>query len=103
MQYNPEVIEKMQCFCGCKGMGHKSLKNCYISDDGVFSSHASNCDVCVGEVTQTKQMYESGMYISEICKLIDQEYSNKYESGNSGVPITEDFNINLKEITGSPP
>ncbi|HUW68323.1 MAG TPA: hypothetical protein VMW20_09845 [Candidatus Nanoarchaeia archaeon] len=48
-------------------------------------------------------MYESGMYISEICKLIDQEYSNKYESGNCGVPITEYFNINLKEITGSPP
>ena len=84
-------------------MGHKSLKNCYISDDGVFSSHAFNCDICVGEVTQTKQMYESGMYISEICKLIDQEYSNKYESGNCGVPITEDFNINLKEITGNPP
>jgi len=98
---NPEVIEKMQCFCGCEGMGHKSLKNCYISDDGVYSSHASNCDVCVGEVIKTKQLYESGLYISEIRKLIDEEYGRKYGGGNGGVPITEDFNINLKAITGS--
>jgi len=97
---NPEVIEKIPCYCGCEGIGHTSLLSCYISNDGVYSSHASNCDICVGEVIQIKQLYESGMYISEIKEIIDKEYS-KYGEGNGGIPITEDFNINLKNIVAS--
>ncbi|HUV83533.1 MAG TPA: PCYCGC motif-containing (lipo)protein [archaeon] len=97
---NPEVIEKIPCYCGCEGLGHTSLLNCYISNDGVYSSHASNCDICVGEVIRIKELYESGMYISDIKEIIDKEYS-QYGEGNGGVPITEDFNINLKDIVAS--
>ena len=97
---NPEVIEKIPCYCGCEEIGHTSLLSCYISDDGVYSSHASNCDICVGEVIRIKELYESGMYISDIKEIIDKEYS-QYGEGNGGVPITEDFNINLKDIVAS--
>jgi hypothetical protein len=97
---NPEVIEKIPCYCGCEGIDHTSLLSCYISNDGVYSSHASNCDICVGEVMRIKNLYESGMYISEIKEIIDKEYS-QYGEGNGGLPITEDFNINLKDIVAS--
>lgn len=100
---NPVVVEKIPCYCGCGGMGHESLKNCFISDDGIYSSHASNCDICVGEVIKIKNMFESGMYISDIREAIDREYS-RYGPDNGGVPITEDFNIDLlKSISSAPP
>ncbi|MBW6517357.1 MAG: PCYCGC domain-containing protein [ANME-2 cluster archaeon] len=99
---NPEVVEKIPCYCGCGGMGHKSLKNCFISDEGVYSSHASNCDICVGEVIRIKNLFDSGMYISEIKDVIDGEYS-RYGPNNGGVPISQDFNINTISAISSAP
>ena len=99
---NPEVVEKIPCYCGCGGMGHKSLKNCFISDAGVYSSHASNCDICVGEVIRIKNLFDSGMYISEIKRIIDDEYRS-YGPDNGGVPITQDFNINTLNAISSAP
>lgn len=99
---NPEVVEKIPCYCGCGGMGHKSLKNCFISDEGVYSSHASNCDICVGEVIRIKNLFDSGMYISEIKEVIDGEY-RRYGPNNGGVPITQDFNINTVRAISSAP
>lgn len=99
---NPQVVEKIPCYCGCGGIGHKSLKNCFISDDGVYSSHGSNCDICVGEVIRIKNLFENGMYISEIKRVIDDEYSS-YGPDNGGVPITRDFNINTLGAISSAP
>ncbi|MCL7475462.1 MAG: PCYCGC domain-containing protein [ANME-2 cluster archaeon] len=99
---NSVVVEKIPCYCGCGGMGHKSLKNCFISDDGAYSSHASNCDICVGEVIRIKNLFDSGMYISEIKRIIDDEY-RRYGPDNGGVPITQDFNINTLNAISSVP
>src|SRR3989337_924895 len=53
---HPEVLEQMACFCGCgqhgsetcDGRPHRFLRDCYINDKGVYDSHASTCDVCIG-------------------------------------------------------
>ncbi|MCL7412755.1 MAG: PCYCGC domain-containing protein [ANME-2 cluster archaeon] len=104
---NPEIIDQVPCYCGCGGMGHMSLKNCYIWDDGEYDNHASQCDICVGEVIKVKKMYEDGLSLEEIRAKIDVEYrkygpAGGYREGSSivtapvvdlsGLSLTEDFN-----------
>ncbi len=42
---NPDVLEKIPCYCGCGAMGHENNYDCYIAEitaDGkvVFDDHA---------------------------------------------------------------
>ena len=104
---NPQIIDQVPCYCGCGGMGHMSLKNCFISDTGEYSNHASQCDICVGEVIKAKKMYEDGLSLEEIRAKIDVDYrkygpAGGYRDGSSmvtapaadlsGLSLTEEFN-----------
>lgn len=42
---NPEVLQKIPCYCGCGGVGHTSNYDCYVREtqpEGtvIFDSHA---------------------------------------------------------------
>ncbi len=42
---NPEVLSEIPCYCGCGGMGHTSILDCYVKEvrtDGsvVYDDHA---------------------------------------------------------------
>ena len=71
---NPQIIDQVPCYCGCGGLGHESLLNCFMTDDGEYDNHASQCDICVGEVIKIKKMYEDGSSLEEIRASIDKEY-----------------------------
>ncbi len=59
---HPEVLEQIPCYCGCGGhSGHRFLRDCFIHDDGTYDSHASSCDVCVGEALMAQQYLPSGI------------------------------------------
>lgn len=103
---NPQIIDQVPCYCGCGGLGHMSLKNCFMTDAGEYDNHASQCDICVGEVIKIKKMYEDGSSLEEIRAKIDKEYSRYadptgYREGAqitqapavdlSGLSLTEDF------------
>lgn len=106
---NPQIIDQVPCYCGCGGIGHESLLNCYITDDGEYSNHASQCDICVGEVIKIKKMSEDGLSIDEIRANIDSDYRkygapSGYRDGSltittssapsvdmSGLSLTEEF------------
>jgi hypothetical protein len=32
---NPELLEKMPCYCGCFGQGHKSNYDCFVDNHGL--------------------------------------------------------------------
>ncbi|MFQ6062596.1 MAG: PCYCGC motif-containing (lipo)protein [Methanosarcinales archaeon] len=72
---NQKIIENIPCYCGCGGMGHKSLKNCFLKDNGTYEEHASYCDICVGEALMVKRLQEQGTPIKDIRAIIDEEYS----------------------------
>lgn len=66
---HPEVLEQMACFCGCgqhgsetsDGRPHRFLRDCYINDKGVYDSHASTCDVCIGIAIRSQSNFPSGL------------------------------------------
>lgn len=53
---HPEILEQIPCYCGCgehgseasEGKPHKFVRDCFITDKGVYDNHASFCDVCIG-------------------------------------------------------
>ncbi|MBW6471121.1 MAG: PCYCGC domain-containing protein [Methanosarcinaceae archaeon] len=90
---NPQIIDQVPCYCGCGGLGHESLLNCFMTDDGEYDNHASQCDICVGEVIKIKKMYENGLSIDVIRANIDKDYRKYadptgYRDGSSVTPAS---------------
>ncbi|NOZ58133.1 MAG: hypothetical protein GXO66_00920 [Euryarchaeota archaeon] len=81
----PEIGRAVPCYCGCKDVrseqfptGHKSLYNCFLSDDGRFTSHGANCFICVDEMLESYEMYRRGYSLQEIRATIDAKYAGRY-------------------------
>jgi len=70
-----DILAKVPCYCSCGAIGHDSLKECFISEDGEFADHASYCDICVSEALDVDQWYKEGLSIEEIRTRIDEKYS----------------------------
>jgi Protein of unknown function with PCYCGC motif len=69
---HPEVLEQIPCYCGCGehgsiasgGKPHKSVRDCFISDNGNYDDHASFCDVCVGIAMKAQSYFPNGIPIT---------------------------------------
>jgi len=68
---HPEVLEQIPCYCGCGqhgsvasgGKPHKSVRDCFISDNGTYDNHASFCDTCVGIAMKAQSYFPNGIPI----------------------------------------
>ncbi len=68
---HPEVLEQIPCYCGCGehgsiasgGKPHKSVRDCFISDNGTYDDHASYCDTCVGIAMKAQNYFPDGIPI----------------------------------------
>jgi hypothetical protein len=59
---HPEVLEQIPCYCGCGDHAdHRSVRDCYIRDDGTYDEHASFCDVCVGIAITAQDFLPDGI------------------------------------------
>ncbi len=83
----PDALEKIPCYCSCRAIGHKSLRDCFIKDSGVFADHASYCDLCVEEALDVYSMQKDGLSLGEIRSRIDEKYS-RYGEPTDTPPIT---------------
>lgn len=90
----PEIGRAVPCYCGCKDVrsqqfptGHRSLYNCFLSDDGRFTSHGANCFICVDEMLESYEMYRQGYSLQEIRAAIDGKYAGKYADPTPTPPV----------------
>ncbi|MCX9085458.1 MAG: hypothetical protein OIN87_11755 [Candidatus Methanoperedens sp.] len=68
---HPEVLEQIPCYCGCgqhgskasEGQPHRSVRDCFISDNGNYDDHASYCDTCVGIAMKAQSYFPDGVLI----------------------------------------
>jgi hypothetical protein len=85
---NPDVIQRIPCYCGCGDIGHASNYACYVSDaasDGTitFDQHALGCSICVDITQDVMRLTSEGKTVPEIKSYVDATYS-KY--GRSNMP-----------------
>ncbi len=78
----PDVLEHMACYCGCKSVGHKSNKSCFINrvnEDGsiVLDEHGTMCHICLDVALTTKHLMAEGKSLREIRKILDERYAGK--------------------------
>ncbi|MDP2663738.1 MAG: PCYCGC motif-containing (lipo)protein [Dehalococcoidia bacterium] len=75
---NQALISQIPCYCGCAdlpgGQAHKSLKNCYLKDNGDFDDHASACDLCNKIALDVKAWQGQGIAVKDIRTRIDDKY-----------------------------
>lgn len=89
---NQELISQIPCYCGCArlsgGQNHKSLKNCYLKDDGSFDAHASSCDICNKIALDVKAWQKEGFAVKDIRARVDDKYRD-YGDPTDTPPVTE--------------
>ena len=83
---NPDVLQKIPCFCGCGKIGHKSNYSCYVQgvdDKGsiTFDNHAMGCSLCVDISQDTMRLMQQGKSPQEIRAYVDATYT-KYGPSN---------------------
>lgn len=74
-----DLLRQLPCYCACAALGHTHLRDCFISDAGVFDSHAAGCELCVDEALDARRLAAQGRSAKEIRAFIDATY------GKSGV------------------
>ena len=85
---NPDIMQKIPCFCGCGRLGHKSNYSCYVQSIDAqgkitFDDHALGCSLCVDITQDTMRLMKQGKTTQEIRTYVDATYT-KY--GPSNIP-----------------
>lgn len=84
---NPEFLDYIPCYCNCYRLGHKNIKNCFVSEfksNGtvVFDHHGVDCAICYHTVLDSKKLFQQGKSVQTIRDSIDNKYS-RYGMGTS--------------------
>ena len=77
---NPEVLQKLPCYCGCGAMGHTSNYACYVANVDAkgsveFDNHALGCSICVDITQDAMRLLKQGKTVQAIRAYVDQTYS----------------------------
>ncbi|MBI2579137.1 MAG: hypothetical protein HYW26_05475 [Candidatus Aenigmarchaeota archaeon] len=78
---SPEALDGVNCYCGCMHHPHdgrihaRGLLDCFRTADGGFDRHASECDMCIKDALEVKQMTQQGKSRDEIRSYIDGKYA----------------------------
>ncbi len=84
----PEVFENIPCYCSCARVGHKSLKDCFLTSNGGYSDHGSYCSTCIYEALDVKKWHSEGLDLKEIRSRIDEKYGGgKFAEGTDTPPV----------------
>jgi len=76
-----ELLEQIPCYCGCKNVDHRHVRDCFWKDNGSYDKHGLSCLICVHITVKTKLLSEKGEKICDIRKEIDLFYSSIKDLG----------------------
>lgn len=98
---HPDILEQISCYCGCGShSGHRFLRDCFLDDNRNYDSHASFCDVCIGEANKVQYYLSQGLTIREVRAEIDKEYGAK--GGGTNTPqVSDDYKPILTPLVAS--
>ena len=76
---NPDVLERLPCYCGCGGVGHASNYACFVSSvepSGaiVYDGHAVGCSICVDIARDAMRLLGEGQDLQAIRTHVDHTY-----------------------------
>jgi len=75
---NQELLARLPCYCGCgQDPSYINLRDCFISEDGVFTSHGANCLVCLEQVEDAVAWREQGLATREVRERTDAKYRGR--------------------------
>lgn len=67
------LTEQVMCYCGCGlTLDHRSLRDCFVRDDGSYDPHGAGCGICLAEATQVAQLEARGAPAAEIVAYINE-------------------------------
>lgn len=69
---NPELLEKLACYCGCMQSpadGHTSNYECFVDN------HGQGCAMCRRIALEAQEMQDQGKSVAAIKKEIDARYA----------------------------
>lgn len=72
---HPEELRRVPCYCGCVGLGHQDLLDCFVRRTGGYEPHASGCGICAREAADVEAMLGRGVSVATIRSTIDADYA----------------------------
>jgi hypothetical protein len=95
----PGICSKLFCYCGCDLTDkHNSLLDCFTC------IHGMDCDICLDEAIVALHLKEEGKSITEIQKIIDDEFSLQYpwdKPSPTLLKYRETYRLPLNKSAGS--
>ncbi len=93
---HPEVLEQIPCYCGCgqhgseasEGRPHRFVRDCFVTDKGVYDDHASFCDVCIGIAMKAATNLPDGIVMSG---LTPGQATQTQQADLSALSLPENF------------
>lgn len=70
-----DVARRIPCYCGCgETLAHRSLLDCFLTEDGAYEPHATGCTVCQDEARIVRDRLATGADAAAIRAEIDLQY-----------------------------
>lgn len=69
-----QEAQQIPCYCGCVGLNHGSLGDCFLKREGSYEEHASGCGVCRDEAADLKRFLDGGQDARAARVYIDEQY-----------------------------
>lgn len=66
---NPDLLEKLPCYCGCFQQGHSSNYDCFVD------SHGASCELCRNIALTAQKLRKEGQKDDQILTQINERYS----------------------------
>ena len=80
---NPDLLQYVPCYCGCRSQGHRSNLECYVRQHAPYgqvtewNSHGHTCPVGPDITVDVMLWHQDGTPLSTIRDHIDHEFSSR--------------------------